>query len=190
MNYSGKNFIIVGIIATIAVIFVYFNSYEYFPVNKFSPIVNDDTSYIENNSSNFETVNNTSEIEKYLRNNDNQFNIIFVETNKNKYNLSLKQLCAVESAALNNPNASIIFFSINAIVNNYLRERYKNILSINFRIDQVFNDTPFNDWWKKYKTQIQKGQFNLVHTSDALRIALIWKYGGIYLGFNLRIFKS
>lgn len=169
MSNNGKSFIIIGIVTIIIIIFVYFNNYDnYFYVYKFSS-VKDYKSDI-----NIET-NHTSKIQDYL------FNILFVETNENKTNLSLKQLCAIESAALNNPNALINFFSVGPVVDEYLTKRYKNIQTRKFSVQDVFKDTPMNDWWKNYEDKIRKGEFNLVHTSDALRVALIWKYGGIYL---------
>jgi hypothetical protein len=162
---NGKNLIKIAITLGIVIILVHFVTYENISSNKLTSVL-DYTNDIE-------IEKNT--IQEYF------FNIIFVETNEKKSNLSLKLLCAIESAALNNPDALINFFSVNAVVNDYLTDRYKNIQSKKFLIEDVFKDTPMYNWWIKNKNIIKKGEFNFVHTSDALRVALIWKYGGIYL---------
>ena len=58
----------------------------------------------------------------------NMNNIIFIETNENKITLSSKVLCALESAAFNNPKSLILLFASNvSILDSKIFQKYKNI---------------------------------------------------------------
>ena len=55
------------------------------------------------------------------------YNIIFIETNKNREYFTERELCAVESAALNNPHAEIVVYSDKAKISQLLLDIYSNI---------------------------------------------------------------
>ena len=121
----------------------------------------------------------------------NMNNIIFIETNENKITLSSKVLCALESAALNNPNSLILLFASNvSILDSKIFQKYTNIQVKKLLIEDVFNGTALMEWWRKFKHQINEGLFKLAHISDALRLALLLKYGGMYMDSDTITIKN
>ena len=92
----------------------------------------------------------------------------------------MKQLCAIESIALNNPNAMVRVLSLNATFKQKFLENYSNIIFEVFTIEDVFNETPFFNWWINRKKEITNGPHYIAHISDALRLVLMYKYGGFY----------
>lgn len=110
----------------------------------------------------------------------NNFNIFFTETNPNRTELNLKQMCAIESAALNNPDANVYLYSVNATIDNHLLERYGNIEYIQSTPAKIFEETPLHSWWISNQSVIQNSEYSIHHIADSLRIALLYKYGGYY----------
>ena len=94
--------------------------------------------------------------------NESKFNILFIETNRypNESVFDFKQLCAVESAARNNPNAQVKFFTLNskAQINRDIVNEYKNIQTIRLNsVEFLFEDTSFFEWWKTRQEFILQG---------------------------------
>ena len=143
--------------------------YNFYQVKSFSNFKND-----------FLTNSNNVVIDELPQiRNESEYNIFFVETNHEREYLSSKQLCAIESAALNNPNAYVYIVSIRSEFNKtYLQDTYKNIILIKLMPYVLFKDTPLADWWNQRK--VFKSPYFFAHVSDAARLALIWKYGGFY----------
>jgi hypothetical protein len=118
------------------------------------------------------------------------YNIIFVESNfENKW-FQPRQLCAIESAAAHNPKATVYVFSINAQFKNknLITNEYKNVKFVLLRPEETFRDTPLWPWW--WSKQVMTSPFKTAHLSDALRLALLWKYGGIYSDLDTITVKS
>lgn len=119
----------------------------------------------------------------------NSYNIFFIESNLNRSKFSTKQICAIESAAKHNPNASIKVYTLGAQLNsNYLLENYPNIQVINFIPEEVLNDTKLIKFW--LKGDVIRSKYGYSHLSDFLRAILIWKFGGIYLDLDMITLKS
>ena len=122
------------------------------------------------------------------------FNIFLIETNRypDRSIFDFKQLCSVESAAFNNPNALIHFYTLHssAQLNKDILNKYENIKTIHFTVDQEFQNTSFADWWSKNQELVLKSKFGMVHVSDALRLALVFKYGGIYMDLDTITIKD
>ena len=75
------------------------------------------------------------------------YNIFFFETNsQNKY-FYLRQLCAIESAAKNNPNARIYVYSLTAQMNQIFLDKYPNVLPKKLDIDEFVNGTIIANWY-------------------------------------------
>ena len=73
------------------------------------------------------------EKESILLNNKKQYNIFFIETNISRNDLSMKEFCAIESAALNNPNSRVLLYSLKASLRNEnidLLNAYDNIVYV------------------------------------------------------------
>ena len=83
------------------------------------------------------------------------YNVFFIETNRypDKNVFDFKQLCAVESTALNNPNALINFYTLHktAGLNKDLVAKYKNIKLIRTSAEVLLENTSFSEWWKLKK---------------------------------------
>jgi lactosylceramide 4-alpha-galactosyltransferase len=118
-----------------------------------------------------------------------RYNIFFVETSMSRKYLSTKQLCAIESAAMHNPLANIYVVSIRAVFKDLsLFLRYKNLVWIKLNPYELFRDTPLWAWW--ISGAVLKSQFTTAHISDAVRLVLLWKYGGFYSDLDTITIKS
>ncbi|XP_075793381.1 alpha-1,4-N-acetylglucosaminyltransferase-like [Pelodiscus sinensis] len=126
--------------------------------------------------------------EPFLKEEDD-LSIIFVETTDH---LQIPPLasCSVESAARAYPNRSIRFF-IKGLKNNTLQDlnsksaafallsRMKNVFLLPFPMETVFQETPLRQWY--HKVNPAQERYWLHVSADASRLALVWKYGGIYM---------
>lgn len=112
-------------------------------------------------------------------------NIIFIETNQTKKWIDLMQMCAIESAALNNPQSNVYLYSLNAELDRDLARKYDNIIFSKENVEVLFYDTPLYSWWLNDSDIILTSKFVEAHLADALRLALLYKYGGIYSDLGL-----
>ncbi len=143
-----------------------------------------------NNKKNFSPSNATN-----LQNKSQEqiLNVLFIETKRDRKTFSMRQLCAVESAAFNNPNGNILVYSLNASIDNELLQMYKNIKFIRLDVDKVLDDTILEKWWSTDNRRLLKGSHPIEHLADLLRIVLLYKHGGIYSDLdtiNIRSFKE
>jgi hypothetical protein len=110
------------------------------------------------------------------------FNIYFIDADYERAEFSTKQLCSIESAAKNNHNARVNVFSLkSAVIDESLRDwlnKYENIVWLDFIPLEIFNNTPLLDWWTS--GEVFKSKYLVQHTSDAARLALLWKNEGVY----------
>ncbi|XP_075720032.1 alpha-1,4-N-acetylglucosaminyltransferase-like [Rhinoderma darwinii] len=116
--------------------------------------------------------------------------ILFLETTDRMKPPSLV-LCAIESAARMYPDRPVVFFmkglgdiiteDYEKIVGEYLPtlSAYKNIYIFPLQLEKLFTDTPFMPWYKKIDPEKEVYWTHI--KSDACRVAIIWKYGGIYM---------
>ncbi|XP_057669342.1 lactosylceramide 4-alpha-galactosyltransferase-like [Diorhabda carinulata] len=129
--------------------------------------------------------------------------IFFHETSckslqKGKITITSRQACAVESAAIMNPNLDVyLLYTSPGIVKNEGDESdlflsallsYKNVKILHLNYERYINNTPVGNLWKYNK--IQNSRYSLSHASDILRYVTLWKYGGIYLDLDVVILKS
>lgn len=139
------------------------------------------------------------------------FAIFFLESDPRRKLATTKETCAIESAAKNNPNALVMHYR--AIVNEdqlarLVSKAYANVRLVKFESEKVFSDTPLLEWWKSISksstdstySQINeafKYLFSLVSFYSLgffkltyLRLAEMWKYGGVYSDLDTIILKS
>ncbi|XP_067143904.1 lactosylceramide 4-alpha-galactosyltransferase-like [Centruroides vittatus] len=112
-----------------------------------------------------------------------KLNIFFVETSGGS-SLNIRQMCAVESTARHNPTANVtvlMFTSRNT--KNDLRNVYMRRMSF----EELFAGTPLEDWY--FKKEWNRSKYKIYHLSDAVRYAVIWRYGGIYLDLDIVMLK-
>ncbi|NXI56270.1 A4GCT acetylglucosaminyltransferase, partial [Chloroceryle aenea] len=115
--------------------------------------------------------------------------IIFLETTERLEPPPLVS-CSVESAARIYQDRPIILF-MKGLTNDTALEMnssytafsllssMKNVFIFPLQMETVFQETPLLQWYNEVDPEQEK---NWVHvSSDASRLALIWKYGGIYM---------
>jgi len=119
-------------------------------------------------------------------------NIFFVESSFNSTNgeafLKNREICAVESAALQNPEAFIrvIFVSnatsISPSTKNSLAT-YKNVAYYKTDILEFTSNTPVEEWIKSGK--FFNSTYLTNNISNLLRLLLLWRFGGTYLDLDV-----
>jgi len=118
-----------------------------------------------------------------------RYNIFFIESDSNRNHFTWKDICSIESAAFHNPNAMIYVYSLSAKFDKFdLTNRYSNINIRYLNIPMLFNQTPLMSWWQN--GAIKQSSYKTVHLSDALRLALLYKYGGFYSDTDTITLKS
>ncbi|XP_069071539.1 alpha-1,4-N-acetylglucosaminyltransferase [Pleurodeles waltl] len=119
--------------------------------------------------------------------------IIFLETSDR---LEPKPLisCAVESAARIYPERPVIFF-MKGLVNHTVEETnsthkaftllsaINNVFIFPLNMETLFKDTPLLPWFNKVNHTQEKHWLHV--SSDASRLAIIWKFGGIYMDTDI-----
>ncbi|XP_035733681.1 lactosylceramide 4-alpha-galactosyltransferase-like [Vespa mandarinia] len=125
-------------------------------------------------------------------------NIFFHETScfdEKGIFLNPRQACAVESAALMNPESTIyLLFLSPSPISLETKEIIKQLSSYpNIKIRRIFpetytKDTPLEDWYKS--GTLMKSKWRRSHMSDILRYLTLWKYGGIYLDLDVVVTTS
>jgi hypothetical protein len=118
---------------------------------------------------------------------------VFIETSEKRVELSSKQMCAIESAALNNPNALVKVYTLNAGINDQylLMQNYENIQLNRIDEDNEFRFSFIHDWWTKVgKQQLKNSEHHVAHFSDLLRIWYLWKHGHFYSDLDTIMIKS
>ncbi|XP_032887546.1 lactosylceramide 4-alpha-galactosyltransferase-like [Amblyraja radiata] len=119
--------------------------------------------------------------------------IMFVETSDTLIPSELT-MCAIESAALVNSRKQVYYFikefsgNISALEQTkfkglHLLSSIHNITLLPLDLDDLFYGTPLFDWYKKIDPEHEEYWIHVL--SDACRIALLWKYGGIYLDTDI-----
>ncbi|XP_073530395.1 alpha-1,4-N-acetylglucosaminyltransferase-like [Phyllobates terribilis] len=119
------------------------------------------------------------------------YGIIFLESTDRMQPPPLV-LCAIESAARVYKNRPVAFF-MKGLSNTSIEETVKrnfpalsslsNVYFFPLRMEELFTDTPLHSWYQKIDPQKQSYWTHV--SSDACRLALIWKHGGIYLDTDI-----
>nr|XP_011719852.1 alpha-1,4-N-acetylglucosaminyltransferase isoform X2 [Macaca nemestrina] len=115
--------------------------------------------------------------------------IVFLETSERMEPTHLVS-CAVESAAKIYPERPVVFFmkgltDSTPMPSNSTYPAFSFLSAIDnvflFPLDmkRLFEDTPLFSWYNQINTSIERNWLHI--SSDASRLAVIWKYGGIYM---------
>ena len=132
--------------------------------------------------------------------NDANDRIFFHETS-GRMELSFKESCVVESAALHNPQRPVqIFFQPqqqhepSAVTIDQssawfqVLSQYENVQVIVIDDEELyFKDSPLEDWYKK--GQWRDSPYRLQHMSDYIRMVSLKKQGGMYLDLDVLTLK-
>lgn len=98
------------------------------------------------------------------------FEIFFIESNMKRSEIDTKQMCAIESAAKNNPNALIKIFTLKSQLNKnstFLLKKYDNIQFVDFNPEEFLNETNLLEFWNK--GEVMRSKYGYAHLSDFLR---------------------
>uniref|UniRef100_T1JBS3 Alpha 1,4-glycosyltransferase domain-containing protein n=1 Tax=Strigamia maritima TaxID=126957 RepID=T1JBS3_STRMM len=118
---------------------------------------------------------------------------IFLMETSGKDFLNARQACAVESAAIQNPDMQVIIYFTSPSLNVNMPEllTLAEIPNISFQylnLEKYFNCSPLFTWFRK--DDWKKSPYKISHMSDALRFLTLWKFGGIYLDLDVVVIKS
>ncbi|XP_067125780.1 lactosylceramide 4-alpha-galactosyltransferase-like [Centruroides vittatus] len=113
-------------------------------------------------------------------------NVIFLETSGNS--LNLRQACAIESAAVHHRRSPINVMILKDFDYVYgLTNRYSNIRLNRIDLNDISEGTPLEEWFRSKKWS--KSKYSVTELSDALRMLLIWKFGGMYLDLDIVVLR-
>ncbi|XP_076051884.1 alpha-1,4-N-acetylglucosaminyltransferase-like [Oratosquilla oratoria] len=115
-------------------------------------------------------------------------NIFFVETSC-AFSLNAKMACVVESAARHHEDHTVHLLMTSPYISdtNTLIDKlisFPNVRLVAANIDEIFKGTPLHDWNKKL-TWASNTKWPIYNLSNALRLALVCQYGGIYLDMDM-----
>lgn len=129
---------------------------------------------------------------------DENQNIFFTETGYSTDNVIIdtRSACGVESAAVTNPDKriSVIFPCFERFENlqstpvlEALRS-YPNVHIFYMNMTQLAMGSPMEEYIRK-GDWLEGSRFKPTHTSDVLRLLLLWKYSGTYLDMDMVVRK-
>lgn len=117
-------------------------------------------------------------------------NFFFLETAGSTC-LNSRQSCSIESAARRNPEFTIFLLTLWGTRRcRYLDhlKRLRNFRLARIDVKSLVNDTPLNGWYHSDAWIVSPFRTN--HFSDALRLLVLWKYGGVYADLDTLVLKS
>lgn len=129
--------------------------------------------------------------------------VFFLETScksmeNARVSITPRQACAVESAALLNPNFNVylMYASPGALkLENNRNDKilqqlmsYKNIRLKYINFERYIEGSPVEVLYKNF--MIESSSFAVSHASDVLRYLTLWRYGGIYLDLDVVLLRS
>ncbi|XP_072256217.1 lactosylceramide 4-alpha-galactosyltransferase [Pyxicephalus adspersus] len=121
--------------------------------------------------------------------------IYFVETS-DRTSLTFQAMCAVESTARAHPDVKIKIL-MKGLTGQGKQEKhfgisflscFPNVEFLPLDFGKLFNNTPLNYWFSKAASQRELLDYPTL--SDACRLAILWKTGGIYLDTDFIILKN
>ena len=104
-----------------------------------------------------------------------------------------RQACAVESAAMRSGlSVNVIIFSqVLDLRDNTTCKLYKSNYSIKFYsidLETFTQDTPLESFFSSSK--LVNSEYSAVHKADALRLLMVYKFGGFYLDLDYVVFND
>lgn len=114
----------------------------------------------------------------------------------NMMDLTAREACAIESAALHNPGFSVFVLFASPAYRDYNNTppvieailSYPNVHLRNLNIWSYAAGTPMYQWLKDGK--LFRSSYVLSHLSDFLRYLTLWRWGGTYLDMDVVVLRS
>lgn len=104
--------------------------------------------------------------------------------------LERKYLCALEAAALHNPEYQIVLHTADPLDFKEFASHWIDSIDFNSRLllrkidyKEMFMNTPLQDWYQS--GTYGKSHWPLQNLGNALRLAILWKSGGCYLDLDI-----
>uniref|UniRef100_L7M001 Putative secreted protein n=1 Tax=Rhipicephalus pulchellus TaxID=72859 RepID=L7M001_RHIPC len=123
--------------------------------------------------------------------------ITFLETGGHG-RITARMACAVESAARLNPDWTVYLLSVahgeEALKDNatssfsQLLTSIPNVVMGTIKPQEVFQGTPLESWYES--GILNKSAYPVEHLADALRLAVVYKEGGVYLDIDVIVMRS
>ncbi|XP_034474400.1 lactosylceramide 4-alpha-galactosyltransferase-like [Drosophila innubila] len=122
------------------------------------------------------------------------------DTQYNMLQLTARQSCAIESAALHNPNFHVFVLFAGPTYrhsdNNSQHQQplidallsYKNVQLRQLNLWRYAKGTPIEDWLNDGK--LFRSSYLFSHISDFLRFLTLYRYGGLYLDMDVVMLRS
>ncbi|KAH8402942.1 hypothetical protein KR222_000555, partial [Zaprionus bogoriensis] len=117
---------------------------------------------------------------------------------RNTVNLTARQACAIESAALHNPNfqvfvlfASATYLQGDTDLKNPITDALLSYGNVRFRqlnLWRYAESTPIEDWLKS--GQLFQSSYLVKHTFELLRLLSLYRFGGIFLRLDAMVLRS
>jgi lactosylceramide 4-alpha-galactosyltransferase len=137
------------------------------------------------------------EMTEYLKTrNESREAIFFTETTANG-KVKARFVCALESAARVNPNSDIYLlvlttapYQLNLTENvglDFVRKYHPNIQILACDLNILFKGTIIEEFYRSGK--LENSTFKAAHTSDIIRVYVLWKYGGKYFDLDIIFLK-
>ncbi|XP_037960942.1 lactosylceramide 4-alpha-galactosyltransferase [Teleopsis dalmanni] len=120
-----------------------------------------------------------------------------LNTHINLVELNARQACAIESAALHNPNLDVfvLFASPTYQTNQTLHHpvikallSYPNIFLRNLNMWTYAANTPIHEWF--LDGELFKSKYVISHISDFLRFLTLYRWGGTYLDMDIIMLQT
>ncbi|CAG0924562.1 unnamed protein product [Notodromas monacha] len=118
--------------------------------------------------------------------------IYLLETSGRQF-LSPKQLCCVESAARYNPKKQIVVLStadalLYPTLATSIARNHSNIIFRRVDVAEAFRNSPLKSM--DINSTLKQSMFVTEHTSDLLRLVLLYEHGGTYMDFDMIVLKE
>ncbi|XP_049869413.1 lactosylceramide 4-alpha-galactosyltransferase-like [Pectinophora gossypiella] len=120
-------------------------------------------------------------------------NIFLIETSCKGY-LDLRQACAVESAARAHPDWQVNLLFVGPVTRERLTtgilsslQSYKNVVIARVYFSEIVKDTPLERLLSE--KLLDKSEHRFAHTSDIIRLLLLWKFVGVYMDLDIVVIK-
>ncbi|XP_061354734.1 uncharacterized protein At4g19900 [Gastrolobium bilobum] len=116
---------------------------------------------------------------------------VFMVWNSPPWMFSVRHQRSLESLLFHHPHACVVVFSetieLDFFKDNFVKDRYKVAVAMP-NLDELLKDTPahiFSSVWFEWR----KTKFYSTHYSELIRLAALYKYGGIYLDSDIIVLK-
>lgn len=116
-------------------------------------------------------------------------NVFLVESRESEENVTLnvRQTCSIESAALTNPHLKVfVVFVSKQRLENFIKTpeveailSYPNVFLKFIDVDKFSIGSPFQEFFAK--KVLDSSLWKVEHTSDVVRLMLLWRFGGSYV---------